>query len=151
MVANATVSAGRCPTVGVSGLTLGGGFGFSARKLGLACDALVSTEIVKADGAIVTVDAQHDPDLFWACRGGGGGNFGINTAFTFQTTPVGNVTVYRLNWSTADPVRIFDAFQQVLAVAPNEFSMRVGMSAFTDLETSVRASVPSVQRAPHTS
>ena len=127
--ANATMSSGRCPTVGVAGLTLGGGFGFSARKLGLACDALVSTEIVKADGSIVTADAQHDTDLFWACRGGGGGNFGINTAFTFQSTPVGNVTVYRLDWSSSDPVRIFDAFQQVLAVAPDDFSMRVGMGS----------------------
>jgi FAD/FMN-containing dehydrogenase len=137
--ANTTVSAGRCPSVGVAGLTLGGGFGFSARKLGLACDALLATEVVQADGTIVTADADQNADLFWACRGGGGGTFGINTAFTFQTTPVGNVTVYRLNWSSANPVPILDAFQQVLAIASDDFSTRVGVGTFTNGASKVSA------------
>lgn len=75
------ISAGRCPTVGISGLTLGGGFGFSSRRLGLTSDSLLETEIVTASGEVLTCSADSHPDLFWACRGGGGGNFGINTSF----------------------------------------------------------------------
>ena len=124
-----TVSAGRCPDVGAAGLTLGGGFGFSARKLGLTTDALTETEIVTASGEILTCSAVENPDLFWACRGGGGGNFGINTSFTFQTTAVGDVAVYRCTWDRVDPAPLLDVFQRVLAAAPNEFSMRLGFDA----------------------
>jgi hypothetical protein len=124
-----TVSAGRCPGVGAAGLTLGGGFGFSARKLGLTIDALVETEIVTASGEILTCSPNENPDLFWACRGGGGGNFGINTSFTFRTTPVGDVAVYRCLWDRADAAALLDVFQRVLATAPNEFSMRLGFTA----------------------
>ena len=62
---------GRCPTVGVSGLTLGGGWGFSCRHLGMTCDSLLATEVVTASGEIVTASATEHPDLFWAVRGAG--------------------------------------------------------------------------------
>ena len=124
-----TVSAGRCPGVGVGGLTLGGGFGFSARQLGLTADALTETEVVTAAGDVLTCNETENADLFWACRGGGGGNFGINTSFTFRTTPVGEVSVYRCTWSSVDPAQLLDAFQQVLAAAPDAFSMRLGFGA----------------------
>jgi FAD/FMN-containing dehydrogenase len=75
---------GRCPTVGVSGLTLGGGWGFSCRHLGMTCDSLVSTELVTASGEIVTASETENPDLFWAIRGAGGGNFGVHTSFHMQ-------------------------------------------------------------------
>src|SRR5439155_1004636 len=64
------VPGGSCPTVGVSGLTLGGGIGVVARAFGLTCDNLVSAQVVTADGRVRGVDATHDPDLFWALRGG---------------------------------------------------------------------------------
>src|SRR5579885_2702146 len=64
--------AGSCPTVGIAGLTLGGGVGVIGRKFGLTCDNLLSAQVVVADGRILTCDANHDPDLFWALRGGGG-------------------------------------------------------------------------------
>ena len=133
-----TVSAGRCPDVGAAGLTLGGGFGFSARKLGLTIDALVETEIVTASGEILTCSDAENPDLFWACRGGGGGNFGINTSFTFRTTAVGDVAVYRCTWDRADAAALLDVFQRVLAAAPNEFSMRLGFSAPPDPKDGVK-------------
>src|SRR3954469_11899727 len=77
--------AGSCPTVGVAGSTLGGGIGVVARAYGLTCDHLKGATVVTADGAMTTVDGNHDADLFWALRGGGGGNGGIVTSFTFGT------------------------------------------------------------------
>jgi FAD/FMN-containing dehydrogenase len=72
------IPSGRCPTVTVGGFILGGGFGFSSRYLGLAVDKLVSTKLVTADGKLITVDADNNPDLSCALRGGGGGNFGAS-------------------------------------------------------------------------
>jgi FAD/FMN-containing dehydrogenase len=132
-----TVSAGRCPSVAVAGLTLGGGFGFSARKLGLTADALLETEIVTADGEIRQCDARTHPDLFWACRGGGGGNFGINTAYVFETTPVNDVAIYRLGWDRVDPGAMLDAGLELLASGPDELSMRMGFSVPTDQSAGV--------------
>jgi FAD/FMN-containing dehydrogenase len=79
------IPAGTCPSVGIGGHALGGGFGLAARAWGLACDNILAAQIVTADGSILNVDATHHPDLYWACRGGGGGNFGIVTRFVFRT------------------------------------------------------------------
>jgi FAD binding domain/Berberine and berberine like len=79
---NAGVPAGSCPTVGVAGSTMGGGIGVVARGFGLTCDSLVGATVVTADGKVRPVGAGRDPDLFWALRGGGGGNFGIATSFS---------------------------------------------------------------------
>lgn len=77
------IPAGSCGTVGISGLTLGGGYGFFSRKYGLTCDQVLDMEIVTADGKII--QASTDKDLFWALKGGGNGNFGVVTSITFQT------------------------------------------------------------------
>jgi FAD/FMN-containing dehydrogenase len=77
-------------SVGIAGLTLGGGIGWLARKHGLTIDSLVAVEVVTADGRIVTANEDRHPDLFWAVRGGGG-NFGIVTRFVFRLHPVGTV------------------------------------------------------------
>ena len=123
------VPAGRCPTVGISGLVLGGGFGFSSRKLGLMSDTLVETEIITADGRKLICNEDENADLFWACRGGGGGNFGINTSFTFTTFPVGNVAIYQVAWAWDDAADVIVALQEIVQDAPDELSLRVGLGA----------------------
>src|SRR5581483_12527086 len=79
------IPAGTCPSVGIGGHALGGGFGLAARAWGLASDNLLSAQVVTADGRILTASPAGHADLFWACRGGGGGNFGIATRFVFLT------------------------------------------------------------------
>jgi FAD/FMN-containing dehydrogenase len=74
--------AGSCGTVGIAGLTLGGGYGFFSRQYGLTCDSLLQANIVMADGKVY--DTDNDPELLWACRGGGNGNFGVVTSFKFR-------------------------------------------------------------------
>jgi FAD/FMN-containing dehydrogenase len=81
---------GDTPTVGLGGLTLGGGIGWLARKHGLTIDDLVAVELVTADGSLVRASADEHPDLFWAVRGGGG-NFGIATRFELRAHPIGTI------------------------------------------------------------
>lgn len=120
--------AGSCPTVGIAGLTLGGGIGVLSRKYGLTCDRLVSAEVVTADARIIRVSAQEEPDLFWALRGGGGGNFGIVTSFTFATEPAPALTVFSLRFgaTTADVV---GTWQSWVADLPDELWTNCVISA----------------------
>ena len=85
------VGFGDTATVGIGGLTLGGGAGYLVRKHGLTIDHLLSAQVVTADGRVLEVDEAHEPDLFWAIRGGGG-NFGVVTRFDYRLHPVGTVT-----------------------------------------------------------
>lgn len=94
------VTHGRCGGVGVAGLVLGGGIGFNQRLHGLTCDQLVETEVVTAAGELLRCTEREHADLFWAWRGGGGGNFGVNTSLTFQTFPVDMLTVYQISWTS---------------------------------------------------
>ncbi len=83
---------GRVSTTGVAGFTLGGGSGWLDRRLGLACDSLRSVDLVTAAGRAVTASATENPDLFWALHGGGG-NFGVATAFEFDLAPIGPIVL----------------------------------------------------------
>ncbi|HEV2818103.1 MAG TPA: FAD-binding oxidoreductase [Allosphingosinicella sp.] len=104
---------GSCPTVGVAGHVLGGGMGLLGRAHGLACDNLLSLTMIDASGAKLVVDAANNSDLFWACRGGGGGSFGIATEFTFRLHPVPSVFTFGVTWTLpkAAAVALFDAWQ----------------------------------------
>jgi FAD/FMN-containing dehydrogenase len=84
------LSTGDTHSVGMGGLTTGGGIGFMVRKYGLAIDNLLAVQVVTATGNVVTASATEHPDLFWAIRGGGG-NFGIVTEFTYRLAPVGQI------------------------------------------------------------
>ena len=90
---------GTCPTVGVSGYALGGGWGLSCRYLGLGCDNLLQIEMVNYEGDIIKADRTDNYDLFWACRGAGGGNFGVIVSMTFKNPPpVDKVTLIEIDY-----------------------------------------------------
>ncbi|EJM99706.1 FAD-binding oxidoreductase [Herbaspirillum sp. YR522] len=112
---NFAIPSGRCPTVGASGLVLGGGWGFSATHAGLTCDSLVQTDVVLANGQHVSVDDRGDyRDLFWALRGGGGGNFGVNTAFSFELHEVkDDVTIFNIVWPGEKQIELLMALQDI--------------------------------------
>lgn len=105
------IAAGSCPTVGITGLTLGGGVGVLTRAFGLTCDAVRSVQLVTADGVLREVDATHDPDLFWALRGGGGGSFGAVTALTLQVRPAPTVHTFFLSWDGTHAAEVLSAWQ----------------------------------------
>ncbi|MGB3329547.1 MAG: FAD-binding protein, partial [Thermomicrobiales bacterium] len=112
---------GTCLGVGTGGLALGGGIGYNAHWAGLTCDHMLASTIVTADGESLTIDESTNNDLFWACRGGAGGNFGINTDFTFslQDVPQSKVAFYRFEWTGADAaIAVLAAFDTLLAGAP---------------------------------
>lgn len=88
---------GTCPTVGVSGYALGGGWGLSARQFGLGCDSLLEIQLVDANGYLLTANAYQNRKLFWACRGAGGGNFGVVVSMTFKLPDkVNGVTLFEI-------------------------------------------------------
>ncbi|MCP4380642.1 MAG: FAD-binding oxidoreductase [Hyphomicrobiales bacterium] len=115
------VPAGTCPTVGITGLALGGGFGRLSPLHGLTCDNLLGVRMVTADGRIVQADDRENSNLLWACRGGGGGNFGAVTELTFRLQPVDMAFTeinYTFGWESA--LQVFRAWQQWIAELPRE-------------------------------
>ena len=110
----AAIPTGTCPTVGVAGLTLGGGIGADTRHAGLTCDALQSATVVLPSGDVVTASANDHPDLFWALRGGGGGNFGVTTSMTFATFATGDSDVVRLDFPPSSAVQVLVGWQSWL-------------------------------------
>lgn len=114
------IPAGSCPTVGIAGVTLGGGIGVLGRKFGLTCDNLLAAQVVVADDNVLSCDANTNPDLFWALRGGGGGNFGVVTSFTFQTHPVSTLSLFTYDWPWSAAADMVNAWQNWAPQAPDE-------------------------------
>ena len=107
-------------TTGVAGLTLGGGFGWLSRKHGLTVDNLLSADVVTAAGEMVRADAENNPDLFWAIRGGGG-NFGVVTSFEFRLHPVGpQVIAGLIVHPFSEAKSVLDQYRKLVAKAPDE-------------------------------
>jgi FAD/FMN-containing dehydrogenase len=116
---------GLVSTTGIAGLTLGGGLGWLMGNYGLACDNLISVDVVTADGGLLTASKSRNEDLFWGLRGGGG-NFGIATSFEFQLHPVGpmlgGILIHRLD-KAAEVIRFYDDFTRT---SPDELGTFVG-------------------------
>jgi hypothetical protein len=110
---------GSSPEVGVVGFTLGGGLGWLSRKHGLACNSVVSAEVVTADGSLLSVDADNEPDLFWALRGGGG-SFGAVTSLELELFPVPELYCGMLVWPWEHTADVFHAWREWLPGLPNE-------------------------------
>jgi FAD/FMN-containing dehydrogenase len=107
-----TIPAGSCATVGIGGLALGGGVGLASRRMGTTSDNVVSLGIVTADGRYLVCSERRNADLFWACRGGGGGNFGIVTGLRMRVHPVSSASYYFAGWpwdAAADVVAAWGA------------------------------------------
>jgi FAD/FMN-containing dehydrogenase len=114
------IPAGTCFPVGVAGHSLGGGFGLLGRPFGLACDSVLSMEVVDASGQILNVSDKENPDLFWALRGGGNGSFGVVTKFNFRTSVVNLVAKFAITWKkpVAQAAKIVLAWQEWLDNLP---------------------------------
>lgn len=112
-------ASGTCPTVSAAGLTLGGGWGHSARIFGLTCDSLLEAELVDAKGRLIVANRNSYSDLFWAIRGGGGGNLGVITSLTYGLPPkLFNVTYVDIQYSGISEMtafHFFNVWQQWLA------------------------------------
>ena len=115
------ISSGDTRSVGVGGLTLAGGIGWKVRKYGLALDNLVGAEIVTAGGDVVRASAGESPELFWAIRGGGG-NFGIVTAFDFAAHPTTDVFHGRIAFPATEAGTVLQGWADYLRTAPEELT-----------------------------
>ena len=121
------VTAGVEPETGAGGLTLGGGIGFLARKLGLTIDNLLGAQVVLADGSVAETDAENHPDLFWAIRGGGG-QFGIVTRFDYRVHPIGPEVVVSQAWYPIDKAhQVMHFLDETLRGAPDDLAMGPAM------------------------
>jgi FAD/FMN-containing dehydrogenase len=127
-----TIPAGCGPTVGIAGLTLGGGIGILGRTYGLTCDHLLRAQVVLADGRILDCDQQHDPELFWALRGAGGGHVGVVTSLVFRTVPAPTVTVFQLAWPLAHAAALVGAWQAWAPSAPDALDATLRLTSAGD-------------------
>ena len=115
------LTAGDTASVGVGGLTLGGGVGWMVRRHGLAIDSLVAARVVTADGRTLVASADQHAGLFWALRGGGG-NFGVAVSFDFVAQRVGDVRFGSITYSPDDPARLVRGWRDVMRAADEELS-----------------------------
>lgn len=133
-----SIPTGSCPTVGVAGLTLGGGLGADARRCGLICDALVSASVVLLSGKAVIASPDDHDDSYWALRSGGGGHFGVVTSFTFQTFPVGDCDVVTLVFPESAAAQAILGWHKWLSTADRAIW---GMVTLTGSSSGLRCSV----------
>jgi FAD/FMN-containing dehydrogenase len=126
------VTSGDTASVGVGGLTLGGGVGWMVRERGLALDNLLEAEVVTADGSILVANAGENADLFWAIRGGGG-NFGVVTSFTFQAQQLDGVHAGAISFGATDVAALLRGWRDVMRAAPERLNTTFfAMPAFGD-------------------
>jgi FAD/FMN-containing dehydrogenase len=123
------IAAGCGPTVGISGLMLGGGLGILGRRYGLTSDQLVAAQAVLADGTVVECDEHAHADLFWALRGAGGCQFAVVTALTLRTIEAPTVTTVHLRWPLGQAAAVLEAWQEWAPDAPDEVAVSLLVTA----------------------
>jgi FAD/FMN-containing dehydrogenase len=119
-------AAGNCGGVGMTGLTLGGGYGPLNGRFGLASDNVLSAEVVLADGRTVVADATHEPELFWALRGGGG-NFGVVTSMLVRLHPVNKLIGGLIAFPWSQAATVWRGLGELLSTAPDELTVQSGL------------------------
>jgi FAD/FMN-containing dehydrogenase len=129
-----TIPAGSCPSVGIAGLTLGGGLGILGRKYGLTSDHLLGAQVVLADGRVVYCDGDRERELFWALRGAGSGNFGVVTSLDFRTRPTSSATNFHLTWPYSRAAAVITAWQAWAPAAPDELYASLLVTAGPEVE-----------------
>src|SRR5262245_51036498 len=129
-----TIPAGSCPSVGIAGLTLGGGLGILGRKYGLTSDHMLAAQVVLADGRIVECDDDRDQELFWALRGAGSGNFGVVTSLVFRTRPASSATNLHFAWPYSRAAAVIDAWQAWAPDAPDDLYTSLLVTAPAEVE-----------------
>ncbi|MCP3759153.1 FAD-binding oxidoreductase [Streptomyces sp. TBY4] len=122
-----SVASGLCPGVCPGGFVQGGGMGWQTRKFGMASDRLVSARVVLADGRRITASATENGDLFWALRGGGGGNFGVVTSFELRPTQVPSIVNFNLTWPWEAAQRVIAAWQRWVVSGPRDLGTGMGV------------------------
>ncbi|WP_432252812.1 FAD-binding oxidoreductase [Streptomyces sp. HNM1019] len=124
-----TVPGGSCPSVGISGLTLGGGHGVVSRAYGLTADSLTGATIVTADGKTLEVSKSREAELFWALRGAGNGNFGVVTELRFRTHDAADGVTCYMSWPWSKAAKVLSAWQKWGPDQPDEIWSTLHLSA----------------------
>jgi FAD/FMN-containing dehydrogenase len=127
-----TIAGGCGPSVGIAGLTLGGGLGILGRRHGLTSDQLLAAEVVLADGRVVDCDEDHHTDLFWALRGAGGLRFGVVTRLVLRTLPAPDATALELRWPPEAAAKVVEGWQHWAPGAPDEVAANLFVTAGAD-------------------
>jgi len=145
------IPTGTCSSVGVTGLSLGGGIGVLARAFGLTTDSIKSITLLTAEGEIIEVNDKHYPDLFWALRGAGNGSFGIVLGFTFKMHYVPHASTLTLTWNwTPDTVtEVFAAWQTWIQTLPNTITTELDLT-YMNHQLGITVSAVKVGKKPFT-
>jgi len=129
ITAGRCIPSGSCVSVGIAGITLGGGIGVLDRAHGLSCDALVAAQVVTADGQVLDCSEAQRPDLFWALRGGGGGQVALVTSLSFQTHAIAPLTQFGATFSLAELPAVMAAWQGWPQTLPDAVWSQLALSA----------------------
>lgn len=124
---------GACsPTVGITGSTLGGGWSYSSRHLGLSCDSLLEVKLINHEGSLITANKNTNQDLFWALKGSGGGNFGVVVSLTFNLPPkvdlVTTFNIYYSNVTKDNEIEFLDTWQHWITTTTNKINMQASIA-----------------------
>lgn len=127
---NYTIPGGTCPSVGISGNALGGGYGLLGRKHSVLADNVVALRFVNAKGELLQVDANNNPDLFWALRGAGLGSFGVVTAFQFKMYQISEaVTAFEYSFPASNYKKVMQGLSAWSSSAPDEVTVELNWAA----------------------